>query len=71
MLAMISNRLLLVQCRHPFEIGHQNNIFEPAAIDWNVDQTIVDKQSKLSKAPVNMMMTASSKAKEPTLLRNL
>ena len=68
MLAMISNRLLLVQWRQPFEVERQNNIFEPAAIDWNVDQAIVDKLSKLSKASVNMMMTASSKSQRANLI---
>ena len=37
MLAMVSNRMLLVQWRQPFEVHRQKNIFEPAAIDWDVD----------------------------------
>ena len=68
MLAMISNRLLLVQWRQPFEVGRQNNIFEPAAIDWNVDQALVDKLSKLSTASVTMMMTGASKSQRASLI---
>ena len=68
MLAMISNRLLLVQWRQPFEVGRQNNIFEPAAIDWNVDQALVDKLSKLSTASVTMMMTGPSKSQRASLI---
>ena len=68
MLAMISNRLLLVQWRQPFEVERQNNVFEPAAIDWNVDQALVDKLSKLSTASVNMMMTGSSKSQRANLI---
>ena len=68
MLAMISNRLLLVQWRQPFEVDRQNNIFEPAAIDWNVDQALADKLSKLSTGSVNMMMTASSKTQRANLI---
>ena len=54
MLAMISNRLLLLQWRQPFEVERQNNIFEPAAIDWNLDQALADKLSKLLTGSVNM-----------------
>ena len=68
MLAMISNRLLLVQWRQPFEVERQNNIFEPAAIDWNVDQALVDKLSNLSTGSVTMMMTGSSKNQRANLI---
>ena len=68
MLSMISNRLLLVQWRQPFEVGRQNNIFEPAAIDWNVNQALVDKLSKLSPASVTMMMTGASKSQRANLI---
>ena len=68
MLAMISDRLLLVQWRQPFEVGRQNNIFEPAAIDWNVDQVLVDKLSKLSTASVTILMPGSSKSQRANLI---
>ena len=70
MLAMISNRLFLVQWRQPFEVDRQTNIFEPAAIDWNVDQALADKLSKLSTGSVNMMMTASSKSQRANLIEH-
>ena len=70
MLAMISNRLLLIQWRQPFEVDRQNNIFEPAAIDWNVDQALADKLSKLSTGSVNMMMTGSSKSQRAYLIEH-
>ena len=68
MLAMISNRLFLVQWRQPFEVDRQTNIFEPAAIDWNVDQALADKLSKLPAASVSMMMTSSSKSQRANLI---
>ena len=67
-LAMISNRLFLVQWRQPFEVERQTNIFEPAAIDWNVDQALADKLSKLSTGSVNMMMTGTSKIQRANLI---
>ena len=48
-----------------------NNIFEPAAIDWNVDQAIVDKLLKLSKASMTMIMTASSKNQRANLIEKI
>ena len=54
MLAIISNRLFLIQWRQPFEVERQNNIFEPAAIDWNLDQALADKFSKLSTESVHL-----------------
>ena len=53
-LAMISNRLFLVQWRQPFEVERQNNLFMPSAIDWNVDQALADKLSKLSTESVRL-----------------
>ena len=59
-LAMISNRLLLVQWKQPFRVERQKNIFEPAAIDWNLDQALADKLQKLSTASVRMNSWTSS-----------
>ena len=68
MLAMISNRLLLVQWRQPFDLERQNNIFEPAAIDWNLDQALADKLTMLSTASVSLMMTGISKSQKANLI---
>ena len=67
-LAMISNRMLLVQWRQPFEVHRQKNIFEPAAIDWNLDQALADKLQKLSSKSVTMMMTGASKSQRAYLI---
>ena len=67
-LAMVSNRLLLVQWRQPFDVERQNNIFEPAAIDWNLDQALADKLLKLSSEYVTMMMTGASKSRRAYLI---
>ena len=68
MLAIISNRLFLIQWRQPFEVERQNNIFEFAAIDWNLDQALVDKLSNLSTASVNMMMTGTTESQRANLI---
>ena len=68
MLSIISNRLFLIQWRQPFEVERQNNIFEPAAIDWNLDQALVDKLSNLSTASVNMMMTETTLSQRAHLI---
>ena len=68
MLAMISNRLLLLQWRQPFEVERQKNIFEPAAIDWNLDQALADKLLKLSSESVTMFMTETSQSRRAYLI---
>ena len=68
MLAMISNRMLLVQWRQPFEVHRQKNIFEPVAIDWNLDQALADTLQKLSSKSVTMMMTGASKSRRAYLI---
>ena len=59
MLAIISNRLFLIQWRQPFEVERQNNIFVPAAIDWNLDQALADTLSKLSTEFVRLPSRSS------------
>ena len=68
MLAMVSNRLLLVQWRQPFEVERQKNIFEPSAIDWDVDQILVDKLAMLSTTSLNLMMTGNSNSQKANLI---
>jgi hypothetical protein len=55
LLAVVSERLFLVQWTQPFFSECQTDIFEPAAINWNIDRPLVTKIDQLPHKVLIMM----------------
>ena len=61
LLAVVSERLFLVQWTQPFFSECQTDIFEPAAINWNIDRQLVTKIDQLPHQTLWLMSSLNSK----------